>query len=192
MQYAVYCSGSIQKGTADTGKICWTDRERAAVAAGAMPVVLQFLNPDDPASDLADTAALFGRDMYQVKAADAVVVDARERRGIGIGIEMLASRVFGTLLVAVVPRDTYYRMSTLSYRGSTVTDYVHPHLAILADGIVDSFEAAGVWIRETKSIGTRPKGIDAVHDAIQAYESRMLPHDKPMLDILRGLDNDLK
>ena len=188
MQFVVYCSGSIQKGATDTRKLCWTDRERAAVAAGASPAVIQFLNPDDPAADLSDTAGLFGRDMYQVKTADAVIVDARERRGIGIGIEMLASRIFGSLLVAVVPHETYYRMGNVSYRGSTVADYVHPHLAILADGIVETFEEAGAWLRDRKSARTQPKGVEAVHEAITAYRDRMLPHDEPMLDILRHLE----
>jgi hypothetical protein len=188
MQYIVYCSGSIQKGAADTRKLCWTDRERAAVAAGANPAEIHFLNPDDPAADLSDTAALFGRDMYQVKTADAVIVDARERRGIGIGIEMLASRVFASLLVVVAPRDSYYRKGSVSYRGSTVTDYVHPHIAILADGIVDTFEEAGAWLRDQKNAHKTSKGIDAVHEAITSYRERMLPYDEPMLNILRLLE----
>jgi hypothetical protein len=188
MQYFVYCSGSIQKGATDARKLCWTDRERAAVATGASPAEIKFLNPDDATDNLHDTAALFGRDMFQVKIADAVIVDARERRGIGIGIEMLASRIFGTLLVVVIPHNTHYRMGNVSYRGSTVAEYVHPHIDILADGIVETFEEAGAWLRDKKSTATVPKGIDAVHEAISAYRKRMLPQDEPMLEILRLLE----
>lgn len=188
MTFVVYCSGSIQKGASDVRKICWTDREREAVASGAKPATIRFLNPDDPAKDLSDTTALFGRDMFQVRTADAVIVDARERRGIGIGIEMLASRLFGTLLVAVVPNDTHYRMSNVSYRGSTVSDYVHPHLAILADVIVGTFEEAGEWLRDSQTKPVRPKGIDAVFDAISAYKERMLAHDEPMLRVVREIE----
>lgn len=186
MQFIVYCSGSIQKGLTDAKKLCWTDTERASVAQGVSPGSVIFLNPDDPAEDLSDTAALFGRDMYQVKAADAVIVDARERRGIGIGIEMLASRVFGTLLIAVVPNGTYYRMRNVAYRGSTVSDYVHPHLAILADAIVDTFEGAGKWLADHR--GEKPKGLQAIGDAITAYQQRMLPHDEPMRQLLRSVN----
>jgi hypothetical protein len=187
MTFVVYCSGSIQKGTSDTKKICWTDRERRAVVFGARPLDIIFLNPDDPAENLNDTVSLFGRDMYQVKTADAVIVDGRERRGIGIGIEMLASRIFGTLLVAVVPPGTYYRMGTVSYRGATVSDYVHPHLAILADVIVDDFEQAGAWLAGRQQNPTEPKSVDTVRDAIRAYEERMLSKDEPMLEVLRTL-----
>src|SRR5947209_4469256 len=90
----VYCSGSIQKGVADNKKLCWTDAERQALTEAARPVEINFLNPDDFCSNLENTLALFGRDLYQINMADFIVVDGRERRGIGVGIEMLASRLF--------------------------------------------------------------------------------------------------
>ncbi len=187
MTIVVYCSGSISKGASDSKKLCWTDKEREAVRIGAAPEDIQFLNPDDPAKDLNDVPALFGRDMYQVMTADAVIVDARERRGIGIGIEMMATRIFGTLLVAVTPLDTYYRMNNVAYRGSSVSSYVHPHLAILADVITDTFEAAGEWLRNNRANPVRPKKLEAIYDAIGAYKQRALPDDEPMLNILRAL-----
>jgi hypothetical protein len=124
---------------------------------------------------------VFGRDMYQVQCADAVIVDARERRGIGIGVEMLASRVLGTKLVAVAPRNTYYRQDSLTFRGSTVSDYVHPHLTILCDAVVDTFEDAGRWL--AAHVGDAPGGTSEVHAAIAAYRERLLPTDQPMLDL---------
>jgi hypothetical protein len=181
MTIIVYCSGSIQKGPQDTSKLCWSDRERADVSQGAQPHEVRFLNPEDPVSDLTDTPAVFGRDMYQVQCADAVIVDARERRGIGIGVEMLASRVLGTRLIAVAPRNTYYRQDSLTFRGSTVSNYVHPHLAILCDAVVDTFEDAGRWL--AANIGDPPGGASKVHSAIAAYTERLLPTDQPMLDL---------
>src|SRR2546427_1906604 len=156
MTIIVYCSGSIQKGPQDISKLCWGDTERSALAHGAQPHDIHFLNPDDPVSDLSDTAAVFGRDMYQVQCADAVVVDARERRGIGIGVEMMAARLLASKLVAVAPRNSYYRRDSLAYRGSAVQQYVHPHLAILCDEVVDSFEDAGRWL--AAHVGEAPDG----------------------------------
>src|SRR5690606_28067143 len=89
--FSVYCSGSIAKGASDIKKLCWTDTERDNVASGAQPHNVVFLNPDDPIVDAANTLGQFGRDMYQVMSASAVIVDARERRGIGIGVEMAAA-----------------------------------------------------------------------------------------------------
>jgi hypothetical protein len=182
MTIIVYCSGSIVKGSQDTAKLCWSAHERAEVAHGARPHAVRFLNPEDPVSDLADTPAVFGRDMYQVQCADAVIVDARERRGIGIGVEMLASRVLGTKLVAVAPRNTYYRQDSLTFRGSTVSDYVHPHLAILCDVVVGTFEEAGRWLAD--HVNDAPGSTSTVHAAIVAYRERLLPADQPMLELL--------
>ncbi len=187
MKLAVYCSGSIQKGPSDVGKLCWTDRERSEVASGARPIDLIFLQPDDPAEDLDDTESLFGRDMYQVKVADAVIVDARERRGIGIGIEMLASRMLGTPLIVVAPDNSYYKMRRVSYRGSTVDNYVHPHLAILADAIVNTFEEAGRCLRHHINEPIHAKSTNAVMECMAAYKLRMLPRDSSMMRILDHL-----
>jgi hypothetical protein len=187
--YTVYCSGSIRKGPADKEKLCWTDAERKALEEGAHPEGIRFLNPDDPAKDLSNTLALFGRDMYQVAHADFVVVDARERRGIGIGIEMVASRILETPLIAVVPSNTYYKMDKLDYRGSSVSNYIHPHLGILADAIVDDFFAAGVWIRGFIAAPFQTKGADTIREAIGAYQRDMLHTDRPMLELLKEISD---
>lgn len=182
----VYCSGSIQKGPQDRSKLCWSDNERLELARGAQPHEVRFLNPDDPVSDLSDTAAVFGRDMYQVQCAEAVVVDARERRGIGIGVEMMAARLFGSKLVAVAPRNSYYRRDSLAYRGSAVQQYLHPHVAILCDVVVDTFEDAGRWL--AAHAGDRSEGTANINAAISAYKERLLPADRPMLELQSMLE----
>lgn len=183
MLATIYCSGSIQKGSSDAKKLCWTDAEKRELAEAAQPLDVRFLNPDDPAADLSNNLALFGRDLYQIQSASAIVVDGRERRGIGIGIEMVASRVFGTPLVAVVPRNTYYRMDFLEYRGSSVNDYIHPHLAVLADAVVATFAEAGEWLR--RNVATvPPKRVDVLEMAIRAYKQDLLQQDPAMLAVL--------
>lgn len=186
----IYCSGSIQKGASDSRKLCWTDAERHAVAQGASPQEVRFLNPDDPAHDVADSEALFGRDVFQVATADAVVVDARERRGIGIGIEMVISRLVGSFLVVVVPQDTYYRMRNVTYSGGTVAEYIHPHVLMLADAVVDDFECAGAWLQRAQIDKIVPKGREVLDAAIAAYRQRLLIHDEPMQVLLRDLERN--
>jgi len=190
MSVTIYCSGSIQKGTSDKSKkLYWTDTERNMLAQAARPLDIRFLNPDDPAHDLSDTLALFGRDMYQIQFADFVVVDARERRGIGIGIEMVVAKMFDTPLIIVSPNDTYYRSGKVDYRGSSVNDYVHPHLYGLADVIVNDFDAAGTWMKRYMENSTKPKGSEVIFEAINMYKNRMLSHDQPMLEILQALEH---
>lgn len=184
---SIYCSGSIMKGASDEKKLCWTDNERADVAKGSVATVV-FLNPDDPITDPTNTLGQFGRDMYQIMAASAVVVDARERRGLGIGVEMAAAAALGTPVIVVSPRNGKYRMEELEYRGVKVANYVHPHVASLSAAVVDDFEAAGMALDKLGINADRRKSVpDWLEAAIYEYETKVLPGDQPMLEALSQL-----
>jgi hypothetical protein len=185
---SVYCSGSIAKGSSDIKKLCWTDVERESVASGAAPTSIVFLNPDDPITDPTNTLGQFGRDMYQIVVASAVIVDARERRGIGVGVEIAAAVALGTPVIVVAPPNSQYRKDSLDYRGVAVQNYVHPHLAGLAAGIVDDFVSAGkslvaVGIKEPRR-GRVPTWLEL---AIAEYETNVLGFDQPMMTALGEL-----
>lgn len=187
--FSVYCSGSIAKGPSDDKKLCWTDDERSGVAGGAKHRVV-FLNPDDPITDPTNTLGQFGRDMYQIMVSSAVVVDARERRGLGIGVEMAAAAAVGTPVIVVAPRNGKYRMDSLDYRGTSVENYVHPHVASLAVAVVDDFSAAGAVLDEVgRNVDRRRSVPDWLEPAIAEYERNVLPSDQPMLDALAELSH---
>ncbi|MFC4531342.1 hypothetical protein [Sphaerisporangium dianthi] len=194
MKVSVYCSGSITKGVSDRGKLTWSDTERTEVAKGAAPHEVVFLNPDDPITDPGNTLGQFGRDMYQVMIATAVVVDARERRGLGVGVEMAAAAAFGTPIVVVAPPNSKYRADVLEYRGVTVRDYVHPHVAALSAAVVDDFLRAGEALAELVAplaAGGAPAADDVpgwLAGAISEYRHNVLHADVPMLEALRQLD----
>ncbi|MFE9105220.1 hypothetical protein ACFYYL_42945 [Actinomadura geliboluensis] len=190
MTISIYCSGSIMKGTGDEKKLCWSDIERLEVAKGAAPREVVFLNPDDPITDPSNTLGQFGRDMYQVMVATAVVVDARERRGIGIGVEMTAAALLGTPIIVVAPRNSKYRADELEYRGVLVRDYVHPHVAALASAVVDDFLTAGELLPELAPQKARetPPLPGWLEEAITEYRDNVLPGDPPMLAALERLN----
>ncbi|GII78512.1 hypothetical protein Sru01_34940 [Sphaerisporangium rufum] len=190
MKLAVYCSGSIAKGAADRGKLTWTTAERMEVTKGAAPHEVVFLTPDDPITDPGNTLGQFGRDMYQVMVASAVIVDARERRGLGIGVEMAAAGGFGTPVIVVAPPESKYRAAVLEYRGAVVRDYVHPHVAALATAVVDDFAAAGAALAGLVATGPLPAKAavpDWLAAAIGEYRDNVLAGDAPMLRALREL-----
>lgn len=187
--YSVYCSGSIAKGPTDEKKLCWSDKERHDLADGLGGTVV-FLNPDDPITDPANTLGQFGRDMFQVLTASAVVVDARERRGLGIGVEMAAAAALKTPVISVAPLNTKYRVEKLSYRGVTVHDYVHPHVATLSSVVVEDFFQAGIALRSLPSSKTPPEGIPHwLEEAINEYEHNVLSGDEPMRKALSELQH---
>lgn len=187
----VYCSGSIAKGAGDERKLCWTDVERKQVQEGAHPLEVVFLNPDDPITDPANVLGQFGRDMYQVMTASAVVVDARERRGLGIGVEMAAAAALRTPVIVVAPRNSKYRQDNLEYRGTRVEDYVHPHVASLALKVVDDFTEAGEALLELPADQAGPPATPGwLLPSIEEYRRNVLAGDRPMLDALHRLGAD--
>jgi hypothetical protein len=189
MIITVYCSGSIMKGTSDEKKLCWSDVEKLEVSKGAAPHDVVYLNPDDPITDPKNTLGQFGRDMYQVMIATAIIVDARERRGLGIGVEMAAAATFGTPVIVVAPRNSKYRSDKLEYRGVTVHNYIHPHVGTLATAVVDDFRTAGEALSrlKRKDSHTRGKAPSWLEDAVAEYEKNLLHGGAPMLDSLRKL-----
>lgn len=190
---SIYCSGSIAKGRDDTNKLLWTDKERSDVAEGARPDRVVFLNPDDPITDRRNVLGQFGRDMFQVMVATAVIVDARERRGIGIGVEMAAAAAVGTPVIVVAPLNTQYRLERLHYRGTRIDNYVHPHVKSLAYAVVDDFEAAGRLLAALPPAGDRREKVPTwLEPAISEYENNVLRRDQPMLTALADLDRDSK
>lgn len=187
MRLSIYCSGSIKKGKDDQTGPLWGDDERRAVGAGAGTEIV-YLNPDDPIVMPGNVLGQFGRDMFQVLVATAVIVDARARRGLGVGVEMAAAGILGTPVVVVAPRNSKYRMDTLTYRSVTVNDYIHPHVAAIAESVVDDFTAAGRLLPglagHRAEVGAKPVWLSS---ALEEYEKHVLPHDPPMLKALEEL-----
>lgn len=183
MAVKIYCSGSIIKGANDSNKLCWSDVERQEIRKSAEPCDITFLNPDDPVADLSDSEALFGRDMFQIEQCNTVVIDGRERRGIGIGVELLAAKHFRRPVIGIIPPNSYYRQSNVAYRGGFVDEYIHPHFATLLDTIVDDFSAAGLWIRDELPVLQVGTAQDVLDRAVTAYRHRLLSSDTPMREI---------
>jgi len=83
-QLAIYLAGNIQKGHEDKSRLVWTQSDLDFLEQ-TVPAKLTFLNPALRSDDLSDQRSVFGRDMLQVYSSDLVLVDARERRGLGVG-----------------------------------------------------------------------------------------------------------
>lgn len=170
----VFCSGSIKKGTSKSDFLYWSEIEERVLSKFARPYIIQFLSPADPLNNFDDLVAIFGRDMYQIGLSDFVVVDARQRRGLGVGIEMMYARRLGKPLLMVVPKNSHYRKDTLTLRSTKAINYIHPHF-VLADVIVNDFEEAGLWIKtwlENKHAMSAKQGNDVIKEAIQRYKNQ--------------------
>ncbi|MBX7067417.1 MAG: hypothetical protein K1X28_09315 [Parachlamydiales bacterium] len=123
---AIYLAGTIKKGHEDAHASHWTDEDMDLIRTALNRFEVVFLNPAFRSDDLSDQHSVFGRDMLQVFSSHVVFVDARERRGLGVGAEMMWAKLNQIPVVTWAPRDSHYHKSDAIILGSAVKNFIHP------------------------------------------------------------------
>jgi hypothetical protein len=181
---AVYLSGSIKKGSADTRESFWTEVDMRDIESAFSPRRTVFLNPATRADDLSDFLSTFGRDLLQVFCSDAVLVDARDRRGIGVGAEMAFAKMHSIPVVAICPVGSHYNRGEFTFLGQRLEGWVHPFVFGLSDAIVETVADGARWLVDRFADGRRQPdtviGPDRFMDAMQHYVSTQLTNDHEM------------
>jgi hypothetical protein len=181
---SIYLAGKIHKGHERPNKAHWTEEDLAELEQALAPVQVAFLNPAERGDDLSDTVGLFGRDMMQVFCSDVVLVDARDRRGLGVGSEMMWAKMHHIPVVTLAPPETHYRRSDTQLLGQPVQDYIHPFVHGLSDAIAADLDGAASWIRTNVCTpGQTIKGPQFIRDAMEYYREQQLAGDIPMQDL---------
>src|SRR5262245_39027064 len=121
---AIYLAGSIKKGHEKSDETYWTDEDMSLIRANLGKFDVSFLNPAFRTDDLSDSRSVFGRDMLQVFSSHIVFVDARDRRGLGVGAEMMWAKVNKIPVVTWSPRNSHYRKDHTTLLGVPVTNFV--------------------------------------------------------------------
>lgn len=184
---AIYLAGSIKKGHEKNGETYWTDEDMDFLRKSLSSYELLFLNPAFRTDDLSDEHSIFGRDMLQVFSSDIVFADVRDRRGLGVGAEMMWAKVHKIPVITWAPKESHYRKSATSILGVPVNNFVHPFVAGLSDKIADNLTEAAAWIHTIISDPSLPiKGLDNIKSAIQYYKEQQLSQDEPMCKLMEA------
>lgn len=183
---AIYLAGNIKKGHESVCDGYWGDDECQKIIAILKPSQVDFLHPAIRTDDLSDQVSVFGRDMTQVKCSDVVFVDARHRRGLGVGAEMMWAKMNGIPVVTLCPSESHYRKNQVKILDIPVRNWIHPFVEGLSDVIADTVEDGAEWIRrvlveEGKELPI--KGIKFIDDAMSYYKSTQFLNDVPMQKI---------
>lgn len=186
---AIYLAGSIKKGHEKQDESCWTEEDMDAIRKALVPYEVAFLNPAFRTDDLSDSISVFGRDMLQVFSSNFVFVDARDRRGLGVGAEMMWAKVNHIPVVTWAPKNTHYKKDNAVLLGVPVENYVHPFVESLSDKIVENPSEGAEWIQEVLSNpGVQIKGIQDIGAAMQHYKESQLGQDVPMKTLLSSCE----
>jgi hypothetical protein len=183
----IYVSGSLPKNSDEVGVFSWTATELAMLCDRLAPLRPTILNPSSRGDDLRDPEAAFGRDVLQIRLSDAIVVDARSKRGIGVGAEMLLAKTLSIPLVSLCPPGSHYRRSDLTFLGQNLDEWTHPFVAALSDFIAPDVEQATDWlIANLPKPQLPPKGPEVIDETIAHYMQTQLHRDPEMGAFLRA------
>lgn len=144
---AIYLAGSIRKGHEATHDSFWTDIELNQIREHLPNYTISFLNPAFRTDDLSDQRSVFGRDMVQVFCSNFVFVDARERRGLGVGAEMMWAKVNRIPVVAWAPKNSHYHQSHTTLLSVSIQNFIHPFVESLSDQIVETVADGAAWMQ---------------------------------------------
>lgn len=182
---SIYLAGSIKKGHERADELFWTDADMLFLKKALSEYEVSFLNPAFRSDDLSDQRSVFGRDMTQVFCSDVVFVDARDRRGLGVGAEMMWAKFHKIPIVTLAPIDSHYNKSKTTLLGVTVENWVHPFVESLSDAIVENLADGADWVR--KFVGAsqpKVKDVEWIRLAMEHYRDSQLPHDEPMKTLI--------
>jgi hypothetical protein len=183
----IYLSGSLQKGSEDkTKKSVWTAAD-IEVLRGTLATKFNLLlmNPASRSDDLSDQKSVLGRDLLQVYISDLILVDARDRKGIGIGAEMLFAKNYGIPVISVSPPNSQYRKKNMVYMGQQLITWTHPFIEGLSDFVADSVHEAALYINDYfPFVDNKVKGNSVFRDSMKHYIETQLERDLEMFDIV--------
>lgn len=180
---AIYLAGSIKK-CHEKNESFWTEEDIAEIQKHLEKFEVSFLNPAFRSDDLSDNQSVFGRDMLMVFSSHFVFVDARDRRGLGVGAEMMWAKVNQIPVIIWAPRNSHYHKDHATVLGVPINNFIHPFVESLSDKIVENLAEGAKWIDEVMANPIPIKGIDHVGEAMEHYKESQLHKDEPMQEML--------
>lgn len=189
---AIYLAGTIKKAHEKSDETYWTEADISLIKHELSKYEVSFLNPALRSDDLSDQFSVFGRDMLQVFGSDIVFVDARDRRGLGVGAEMMWAKINTIPVVTWAPRNSHYHKDHTTILGKPVANFIHPFVESLSDKIVENLVEGAQWIEFILSNPRREiKGVQYIGSAMQHYKENQLHQDQPMQELL-SLSDELQ
>ncbi|HEX2580238.1 MAG TPA: hypothetical protein VHK67_07550 [Rhabdochlamydiaceae bacterium] len=186
---AIYLAGTIKKGHEKADETYWTDQDMALIRTHLEKYEIAFLNPAIRTDNLSDQLSVFNRDMLQVFSSHFVFVDARDRRGLGVGAEMMWAKMNRIPVVTWSPRNSHYNKDHTTLLDVPVTNFIHPFVENLSDKIVENLSEGAEWIDfAINNPGLDIKGIQHIGLSMQHYKKSQLPNDLPMKELLSNVE----
>ncbi|MCX6797981.1 MAG: hypothetical protein NTX66_02055 [Candidatus Falkowbacteria bacterium] len=165
----IYIAGSVRKDANDANSIFASDDVKKELSEAIDDFEVVIFDPNESKILGGDTDSRFGKDCLQVLSSDFLVADLREKRGLGVGAEMMLAKDKRIPVISVCPAGSHYQRPIVFHEGTVSPEWIHPFVRSLSDAIVNDFRAAGEWIKHFIAEPTNPKSEDIVAASIKEY-----------------------
>ncbi len=185
---AIYLAGNIKKGHEQTNEDYWSEVELKIISEVIAPVKVDFLHPAVRSDDLSDQKSVFGRDMTQVYCSHVVFVDVRQRRGLGVGAEMMWAKMNNIAVVSLCPPESHYQRSTVDILDVRVENWIHPFVYGLSDKVAATVAEGAEWIKQfiLNELQVEIKGREFIQETMLHYRNTQYEKDAPMQMLMQG------
>lgn len=178
---SIYIAGSVRKDANDENNVFASDDIKDELIKSLSDFKVIIFDPNESKIFGDDSISRFGKDCLQVVSSNFLVIDLREKRGLGVGAEMMLAKEKGIPVIAVCPSESHYKRNMTFHNGTVSPKWVHPFVGALSDGIVENFSEAGEWIRDFIKNPFKVRSGKIIDQAIKEY-----------LDIFLDKDSEFK
>ncbi len=180
MKISVYLAGNVKKFGHNIEDSSWRKGFKEKLKVDGAEV--KFLDPELRPHSIQDNYSIFAQDVFLVANCDFVVVYAKEKTGIGAGVEMLVAKMKGVPVISVVPEKSYYRApdrnAIKNFPEEQINKWMHPFISCLSDVVVENIDEAAKWIREHLDKRKKIKNHEVVDEAIEYYKRMHYENDE--------------
>ena len=134
----IFLSGSVHKNVLDDRgtDFFWSDDEQLLLEGCMTGVRVAVLNPNKIKIDRSKYLERFQADLEMVLASDLVLVDARTKKGLGVGAELMMAHYEGIPVIGLCPDGSAYRREA----------WLHPFVGGLVTHRFDGLQGIIGWI----------------------------------------------
>jgi len=184
---SLYLCGSIAKKH-DISEYNWDDKTiselKTNISKHDSNIELLIVDPSVRSDKLSDAKSVFGRDLCAVSDVDIVLVDLRDKRGIGVGAELMFAKMKEkpTMTIGWLRENSNYDQKETKVLGVTIKNWIHPFVEELVDYKLYSIQDIALTIANFSKLDMK-KSKTSIQECIQHYEQIYLSDDKPMQSV---------
>ncbi|MEI6835444.1 MAG: hypothetical protein WCK59_01305 [Candidatus Falkowbacteria bacterium] len=174
---SIYIAGSVKKDAGDGNAIFASDDIKSELTKDIDNFEVVIFDPNESKIFGNGKSNRFGQDCLQVTSSNFLVIDLREKRGLGVGAEMMLAKEKGIPVISVCPTGSHYKRSMVFHSGVENPNWVHPFVESLSDAVVEDFGQAGQWIKAFIQNPIKIKSSSIVEESVKDYLDNFLDND---------------